>query len=392
MEFDEQPQEFNVDFGEVTRSGGGGGAVNSVNGKTGDVVLDAEDVGALPNSTVIPTKTSELENDGATGDSSYVETGELASVATSGKYTDLTDTPTIPSTASDVGALPDSTKYGKSISASGTTLTLKDQDGEDLATATTQDTTYSNFTGTDGQTAGAAGLVPAPATTDAGKFLKADGTWDTAGGGGGDSVYSTKTTSNSATGGAVYIGNKGTDQVPVLDPSPNDNHFKYFWALPYSNNGNTYGQPGNGSVNIMGSAKGINTVAIGASAGAGAYGASYAVMIGAGADAGPSGISIGDNAGTNQDYNGVVCIGSNSTAGYGAHYSVALGHGARPDRKGEVNVGATGTNGFNNTTYRVIGGVHDGQDAHDAMTVGQANALIDAINTALNTNIAHIGS
>lgn len=47
------------------------------------------------------------------------------------------------------------------------------------------DTTYSNFVGTDGTAAGAAGLVPAPATTDAGKFLKADGTWDTAGGGGG---------------------------------------------------------------------------------------------------------------------------------------------------------------------------------------------------------------
>lgn len=46
------------------------------------------------------------------------------------------------------------------------------------------DTTYSNFVGTDGQTAGTAGLVPAPATTDAGKFLKADGTWGTAGGGG----------------------------------------------------------------------------------------------------------------------------------------------------------------------------------------------------------------
>ena len=44
------------------------------------------------------------------------------------------------------------------------------------------DTTYSNFVGTDGTAAGTAGLVPAPATTDAGKFLKADGTWDTAGG------------------------------------------------------------------------------------------------------------------------------------------------------------------------------------------------------------------
>lgn len=46
------------------------------------------------------------------------------------------------------------------------------------------DTTYSAFTGTDGQTAGTSGLVPAPATTDAGKFLKADGTWGTVQAGG----------------------------------------------------------------------------------------------------------------------------------------------------------------------------------------------------------------
>lgn len=40
-----------------------GGNVDSVNGKTGVVVLSAADVGALPNTTVIPTKTSQLTND-----------------------------------------------------------------------------------------------------------------------------------------------------------------------------------------------------------------------------------------------------------------------------------------------------------------------------------------
>lgn len=39
-------------------SGGGGGAVDSVNGKTGEVVLDAEDVGALPDDTTIPDETT----------------------------------------------------------------------------------------------------------------------------------------------------------------------------------------------------------------------------------------------------------------------------------------------------------------------------------------------
>ena len=44
-------------------------------------------------------------------------------------------------------------------------------------TISATDTTYSAFTGTDGQTAGAAGLVPAPAVADDGKYLNADGTW-----------------------------------------------------------------------------------------------------------------------------------------------------------------------------------------------------------------------
>ena len=39
------------------------GNVESVNGKTGTVILDASDVEALPRSTTIPTKTSDLTND-----------------------------------------------------------------------------------------------------------------------------------------------------------------------------------------------------------------------------------------------------------------------------------------------------------------------------------------
>lgn len=66
----------------------------------------------------------------------------------------------------------------------GTNVSISDQN---VISAT--DTTYSNFVGTDGTSAGTAGLVPAPATTDAGKFLKADGTWDTAGGGGGTPIH-----------------------------------------------------------------------------------------------------------------------------------------------------------------------------------------------------------
>lgn len=42
------------------------------------------------------------------------------------------------------------------------------------------DTTDGNFDGTNGTAAGQHGLVPAPATTDAGKFLNASGSWEQA--------------------------------------------------------------------------------------------------------------------------------------------------------------------------------------------------------------------
>ena len=58
------PSEKAVSDAIVAAGGGSGGSgVNSVNGKTGDVVLNAADVSALPNTTVIPSKTSQLTND-----------------------------------------------------------------------------------------------------------------------------------------------------------------------------------------------------------------------------------------------------------------------------------------------------------------------------------------
>ena len=56
-------------------------------------------------------------------------------------------------TYSDVGALASTTKYAKSLSVSGRTVTLKDQDGTTLSTITTQDTTYSSKAAASGGTA-----------------------------------------------------------------------------------------------------------------------------------------------------------------------------------------------------------------------------------------------
>ena len=93
--------------------GSGGGAVDSVNGKTGAVVLTASDVNALPDSTVIPAAQVNSDwnaNSGvaqilnkptlgtmaAENASNYTPTANLATVATSGSYNDLSNKPTIP--------------------------------------------------------------------------------------------------------------------------------------------------------------------------------------------------------------------------------------------------------------------------------------------------------
>ena len=77
-----------------------------------------------------------------------------------------------------------------------------------------------------------------------------------------------------------------------------------------------------------------------------------------------------------------------------AQNSVAFAQG-QATTQGEFNVGTSynwSSGGYKDTAYRVIRGVHDGEQANDAVTVGQINNLIDAINTATGATISHIGS
>lgn len=114
---------FNGSIGAVTYNA----PVTSVNSKTGAVSLNAFDVGALPDSTTIPTKVSELDND-------------------SGFLTTETD-PTVPAwakasnkptyTASEVGALPDTTSIPSKVSdldndSNFTTKTYVDEQDADI--------------------------------------------------------------------------------------------------------------------------------------------------------------------------------------------------------------------------------------------------------------------
>ena len=110
--------------GEKGDDGQGGSTVESVNGKVGAVVLNASDVGALPVTTTIPSKTSQLTNDSGFLTSVPVtsvnsKTGSVVINASDVGAISTEVDPTVPSwakqpnkpsyTASEVGALPSTT-------------------------------------------------------------------------------------------------------------------------------------------------------------------------------------------------------------------------------------------------------------------------------------------
>lgn len=78
----------------------GGGVADAVEwanvlNKPTNVSYWTNDAGYIT-SAALPTKTSDLTNDGSDGSSTYVEADELSTVATSGSYNDLTNKPTMP--------------------------------------------------------------------------------------------------------------------------------------------------------------------------------------------------------------------------------------------------------------------------------------------------------
>ena len=120
------------------------------------IVKDA--TGGTLNSVVTPVSGKELTYNPVTG--------ELTATSFNGNALKDGSGNTITSTyATKAQALSDITV------TNGNTLTLT------LANSDSNTITLSDFTGATSSAAGAAGVVPAPATTDVGKFLAADGTW-----------------------------------------------------------------------------------------------------------------------------------------------------------------------------------------------------------------------
>lgn len=250
---------------------------------------------------------------------------------------------------------------GTNVTISGTTISATD-------------TTYSDFVGTDGTAVGTAGLVPAPATTDAGKFLKADGTWD------------------SVSAGPTVVQTTGTSQTDVMSQAAatdmiwpgNDTAKTIIDKGSYASIGNStvrVGRTGasgywygNDGVYI-----GSYQVATGNTGGSGRR--HYETWIGYGAGRNSIATSTNTSYSTAIGHNTVVgeryatAIGTNSKAtAYGAvgigsgnssnQFSIAMGIGSVTTRDREVSVGS----GSGDNPTRLIANVTDPLLAQDAAT------------------------
>ena len=312
---------------------------------------------------------------------------------------------------------------------------------------------YSDFIGTDGVTPGAAGLVPAPATTDADKYLKSGGTWGAISAGGEglvvymDSVLPSDTPiylfrdaertvpitlreilDVYATGENVVFKSSSQNMyypvVSVIDNYENDDYeidvrdsnYQYFATFSDATNDYIEFSGGEHEISVQSDwnttsssdlsyiknkptiptvvqTAGVSTTDVMSqdattSALFADPGQRTKVRIGNTNTVGHNSMSIGYNADASSTFCLAVGINaraqsSNSTAiGNGSSTgsnlnSVALGYKATTTRDGEVNVGVYNTNGgYNNTPYRVIGGVYDGQDAHDAVTLEQLDGRV----------------
>lgn len=214
-------------------------------------------------------------------------------------------------------------------------------------TISATDTTYSPFTGTDGTTAGTAGLVPAPATTDAGKFLKADGTWDTA-------------------GSAInVVQSPGTSRADAMSQYAAT-------KLVYPDYSSTV----------------LKAIKITGSTSSSAHSEEVTIGYGVSANAGRAAVGVGYQA--NNNGNRSVAIGNYARAT--ADGSIAIGEGAYASTRGEMNIGTStsasyGTSyGYNDTAYRLLTGLYDPQNDHDAATKGYVDNSIPATFTTNEWN------
>lgn len=180
-------------------------------------------------------------------------------------------------------------------------------------------------------------------------------------------------------GGPAVVQNIGTSTTDVMSQ-------KAVTDVLFYNNAKYKVQIGNGADSSSGGT--ASSIAIGS----GKAKSSDTIAIGSNASSlGGDAISLGRESSCTASTANSVAIGRLSSVT--AYNAVAVGCHATATQQGQFDI-STGnvTWGYNNSGYRLLTGLYDGQSAHDAVTVEQVNATIDAINTALSTSIPHIGA
>ena len=269
----------------------------------------------LTDKPTIPTKTSQLTNDGSDGTSTYVEADELAAVATSGSYSDLTNKPTIPTKTSD-------------LTNDGADNTSVYVEADELATVATSGD-YDD-------------LINKPAAMTVDSAL---------------SWTSQNPVENQTIRNAIYVKNSSNDKEAGINIAFSDPTL-----TPYVHLGSkTSATKGINSVGIGNNAEAsaIRSVAIGNSATASKR---EGVALGPNATAGQYSLSIGYYTETVPNYS--TAVGPYAKVLTGATNATAIGYQSEASEAETVSVGKS-------TKKRRIVNVADGTTATDAATVGQ---------------------
>lgn len=199
------------------------------------------------------------------------------------------------------------------------------------------DTTYTHFTGATASTDGIQGLVPGPLAGDEDKYLKGDGTWGT------------------VQAGPTVVQTTGTSTTDVMSQNATTS---MIYADPSSK--------ANIRIGLAASLTG---------------GTDYTIAIGklAVADS-VTAASLGYYARARGI--GAIALGREAQTTIGNRGSIALGSYSNATQVGEMNIGSSATtHGYNNSNYRLLSGLYEGQSAHDAATYGQVISY-SAINGA----------
>ena len=320
--------------------------------------LNNYDTSTLGDNDIIKVLQDESHDDETTYYRWSTSTSTFTLIGAEGPYYTKSATDTLLNAKADKATTYTKTEVDTALSAKQDNLTAGTNVQINGTTISATDTTYSNFTGTSGATAGVAGLVPAPATTDAGKYLKANGTWATVQAG----PTVVQTTGNST---ANVMSQRAVTSIMFADPA----------TTKKIKIGNNTTANFDDSIVIGTSAQDTNN---GSAMAIGPYAKAWSVY----------GMAVGYNAqvGTvNGQANSRLCATAIGMAAHAeAKSSVGIGYGALATAQGEMNIGEQYGTGYNNSVYRLLTGLYDPQSAHDAATKGYVDGLVGDVAAALN--------